>query len=320
MNTSQSFLPLALAALITSGCASTPAAMSQQTADAAEMYEGEPEVVFATEFPIASAQDAIARADRALAEGDSTLALYLYVRAYDLDEDNVYALLRIGQIHESRGNDRLAARAYRSTLSADATNSRALQALGLLSLKARHYDDAQACLERAVQLDPSLWRAYDGIGIIADVRAEHEVALAAFNAALAIKPDEASVLNNRGYSNYMAGRYRQAEQDLLAAAALGADKAWLNLGLVRARQGRYLEAVQMMAKTVDLEVAYNDVGYIAMREGDLDVAERYFQKAIRTAPRYFAAAQQNLGELREMKPTSGGEAETIALRLEDYPE
>lgn len=317
MNTSTSFLPLALAALITSGCASTPAATSRQAADSAELYEGEPEVVFATEFPVASAEDAIARAERALAEGDSTLALYLYVRAYDLDEDNVHALMRIGQIHESRGNDRLAARAYRSALSADDTNSRALQALGLLRLKARRYDEAQACLERAVEFDPSLWRAHNGIGIIADIRAEHDVALAAYDAALEVTPGDASVLNNRGYSYYMAERYDEAGPDFLAAAALGAEKAWLNLGLVRARQGRYAEAVQMMARTVDKEVAYNDVGYIAMRVGDLDVAEQYFQKAIRMAPRYFAAAQQNLAELQAMKPTAGGEAETIALRVEE---
>lgn len=321
MNTRTSLLPLALVALIASGCASTPAATaSRQASDSAELYDGEPEVVFATEFPIASAGDAIARADRALADGDTTLALYMYVRAYDLDEDNVYALTRIGRIHESRGNVRLAARAYRSALRADGTNSQALQSLGLMRLKARSYDEAKACLEKAVELDPSLWRAHNGIGIIADVRAEHEVALAAYGAALGVKPDDASVLNNRGYSYYMAERYDEAGQDFLAAAALGAEKAWLNLGLVRARQGRYFEAVQMMARSVDMEVAYNDVGYIAMREGDHDTAEQYFDKAIRMAPRYFAAAQRNLAEVREHKSAADGRAGTVALRVTADPE
>ena len=88
------------AALI-SGCASMggsgTAASSADDADpSASLYEGEPDVVFATEFPVESVEDAIARADRALLEGDMDLSLYMYVRAYDLDKDNVHALTRIG--------------------------------------------------------------------------------------------------------------------------------------------------------------------------------------------------------------------------------
>ena len=54
-----------------------------------------------------------------------------------------------------------------------------------------------------------------------------------------------------------------------------------------------------MARNVALEVAYNDVGFIAMRQGDHAIAERYFHKAIGHSPRYFEAAQRNLMELED---------------------
>jgi Tfp pilus assembly protein PilF len=265
----------------------------------ASLYEGEPDVVFATEFPLESAEDAIARADRALLEGDLDLSLYMYVRAYDLDKDNVHALTRIGQIHESRGNDRLATMAFTRVLQLDPDHVGALQSLGLIYLQEKRHDEAQTLLERAISQDPLLWRAQNGIGIIADMAGEHEKAIRAYDAALAANPGDASLLNNRGYSLYLDGHYEAASKDFLEAAAQGAERAWLNLGLVRARQKRYPEAVQLMARNVDVEVAYNDVGYIAMRQGDFAVAERYFHKAIGLSPRYFEAAQRNLMELED---------------------
>jgi Tfp pilus assembly protein PilF len=223
----------------------------------------------------------------------------MYVRAYDLDKNNVHALTRIGQIHESRGNDRLATMAFTSVLQLDQDHVGALQSLGLIYLQEKRQDEAQDLLERAIIQDPLLWRAQNGVGIIADMSGEHAKAIRAYDAALAANPGDASLLNNRGYSLYLNGKYEAASKDFLAAAAQGAERAWLNLGLVRARQKRYPEAVQLMARNVDVEVAYNDVGYIAMRQGDLAVAERYFHKAIGLSPRYFDAAQRNLMELED---------------------
>ena len=131
------------------------------------------------------------------------------------------------------------------------------------------------------------------------MRGEHARAIKAYDAALAANPGSGLLLNNRGYSLYLDGQYEAASRDFLEAAANGAERAWLNLGLVRARQKQYSVAMQMMARNVSIEVAYNDVGYIAMRQGDLAIAEKYFHKAIGLSPRYFEAAQRNLTELRD---------------------
>lgn len=286
------------------GCASVPANPEDQqatevaNADHSEgLYDGEPDVVFATEFPVESAEEAVIRADQALVSGKMDLALYMYVRAYSLQKDNLYALTRIAEIHESRGNTSLATRAFSAVLREDPTHTGALQGLGLIYLQSRHYDEALALLERAVAEDPALWRANNGIGVIADMRGDHAAAVRAFDAALQTRPDDAALLNNRGYSYYLDGKLPEAARDFTSAAGKGSERAWLNLGLVMARQRQYEQAVATLQRVVDPEVAYNDVGYVAMRLGDMDVARTFFEKAIQLSPRYFEAAQQNLAQL-----------------------
>ena len=295
---------LACTAMFT-GCATTAAqdeTTAQSPADTEasdDFYEGEPEVVFATEFPVGSVEEALARAEQARSNGDQDLALYMYVRAYDLDKNNVYALMRIGAIHEERGSSSMAARAYTTVLRVEPTHGAALQALGLIYLQRKRQEDARALLEKAVESDTSLWRAHNGLGVIADLQGDYAGAEAAYNAALLARPDDPLLLNNRGYSLYLQSRYDEAERDFRAAAAQGVEKAWLNLGLVFARQRHYGDAVLAMGRATAKEVAYNDVGYIAMRQGDYSIAEQYFEKAIRVSPRYFEEARRNLDRVQE---------------------
>jgi Tfp pilus assembly protein PilF len=298
------FALLSCAALFT-GCATTAAqdeSTTQSPADTEapdDLYDGEPEVVFATEFPVGSVEEALARAEQALSNGDQDLALYMYVRAYDLDKDNVYALMRIGSIHEARGSAPMAARAYITVLRVEPTHGGALQALGLIYLQSKRQEEARSLLEKAIESDASLWKAHNGLGVIADLQGDHAAAEAAYDAALQARPGDALLLNNRGYSLYLQSRYDDAERDFRAAAAQGVEKAWLNLGLVFARQGHYADAVHAMGRAAAKEVAYNDVGYIAMRQGDYSIAEQYFEKAIRISPRYFEEARRNLDRVQE---------------------
>lgn len=311
------FTLLAFAALLT-GCATTDAqdtsqAQSPAGAEASsDFYDGEPEVVFATEFPVSSVEEALARADQALGSGDEDLALYMYVRAYDLDKTNVYALMRIGAIHEARDSSPMAARAYTSVLRVEPTHGEALQALGLIYLQSKRQEEARSLLEKAVESDESLWKAHNGLGVIADLRGDYAGAEAAYNAALKARPDDALLRNNRGYSLYLQGRYDEAERDFRAAAAQGVEKAWLNLGLIFARQRHYTDAVQAMERAADKAVAYNDVGYIAMRQGDYSIAEQYFEKAIRVSPRYFEEARRNLDRVQEYLLVERRQTEVIS--------
>jgi Flp pilus assembly protein TadD len=231
----------------------------------------------------------------------------MLLQAVELDPRDADSMHAVGAIHARKGNAELAARAYAHAVEMDGNHALALQDLGVARFREQETDAAKLLLERAVAADPALWRAHNVLGVIADERGDHHGAARHYSAALALRPGTASILNNRGYSNYMAGNFDSAEADLLAAVAADPryGRAWHNLGLLYARQRRYGFALSALSNVMARYVAANDVGYVAMQDGDYDAASMLFEEAIRLSPRYYAMAEQNFAELRTRR---GGDA------------
>ena len=255
------------------GCASAPERPDESVSTRAEraaaekLYAGQPTAVHATEFPVVSAPEGMARGDEAWRRGQLDLAVYLYVQSLAYDSANPEPLLRIGAIHERRGNRALAEKAFELALERDPGNAGACERLGLLYLESRQDEAAERLLQAAVRIDPRRWRAYNGLGILADRRREYASAEQHYDRAHLLQPDDASVVNNRGYSHYLAGRPEAAEADLRYALQLGGPPGtWTNLGKVLAKQGRYDEALESLLKETDTAHAYNALGKVA-REG-----------------------------------------------------
>ena len=300
------WLSTALLVLLLAGCATQSAddAAKQPSPDdkstASQLYAGQPAVVHATEFPVASAAEGIQRGDEAWRQGKLDLAVYLYVQALAFDATAPAPLLKIGTIHEQLGNRALAQKAYELALERDPNNAAACERLGQLYLQGARNDEARALFDRAIALEPNRWRSENGLGIVADRRKDFAAAIAHYDRALALEPKAAPVMNNRGYSRFLAGDLAAAEADLKEAIRLGArDGAWTNLGRVQARQARYAEALESFLQEVDLANAYNLLGEAAMERGDNVQAKRYFESAVSASPRYFEAAHKNLGIANE---------------------
>jgi tetratricopeptide (TPR) repeat protein len=295
-------------------CAATPSKDEQQAAQltargnrdtASELYAGQPAVVHATEFPVASYEEGIQRGDAAWRQGKLDLAVYLYVQALAFDATQPAPFLKIGTIHEQLGNRALAEKAYELGLERDPGNAVARERLGLLYLQAGRDDDARSQFEQAVAVDPRRWKSFNGLGIIADRRHDYAAAIANYDRALALEPRAAAVMNNRGFSHYLSGDYAAAEIDLRAAIRLGSrDGAWGNLGKVQAAQGRYGDALESFMQQTDAASAHNLLGEAAMERGDYVQARRQFQAAVSTSPRYFDAAQKNLALVEERLASS----------------
>jgi len=271
------------------GCATVP----EQSGDAT----ASPETV------VVNAADARALAAEARANGDTESALRLYVQAADQDPTDAEAFYEIGKLYEERGGNALAARAYTRAVQNDPQHALALEGLGLRYFADRQPEEARPLLQRAVDVDASLWRSHNALGLIADALGEHDEAATHFAAALAARPGSAIVLNNRGYSRYLAGDLEAAETDFHAALAAepSYEKAWQNLGLVYARRGDYATARATLEHVVDDYVAANDVGYIAMLRGDYTAADRLFAEAIRLSPQYYERANENVAELQRRR-------------------
>lgn len=123
------------------------------------------------------------------------------------------------------------------------------------------------------------------------------------------------LMNNVGYSYYLAGNLQAATNwfDAAIQAEPGYELAIRNLALLYARQGWYPEAIDTFIKVVKKPEAYNDVGYIAMRNGDFDAAALMLTEAVRLSPTYYVTAYNNLEMLEEMKKRAGVREERGAL-------
>ena len=295
--------------LLTSGCASTPqkegsaeAAKSQRFAD---LYDGKSTATYATEFPVASAEEARQRGDLALRQGNTDLALYQYIQALELekDGDHVSTLVRIGAIHASRDNTQLAEIAYQRALVINPDSTSALTGLGLVLLKKRENARAREVLTHSLQVANQQWRAHNALGILDDLEGEHQSAIAHYKQALNIHPKSPRLLNNLGYSYYLSDDRQKAVA--LFKRALDEDpdyeRAWQNLGLVYARDEKYSAAVDAFSHTMDPAQAYNDVGYLSMLDGRYELSEAFLEEAIKLSPSYYQTANQNRVRVRMLK-------------------
>ncbi len=259
------------------------------------------DVLFATEYPVRSEQEALTKGDGAMQEGNIDKALFFYVRALQFDPENVDLLAHIGEIQMQRNKIVLAKRALLQARRYDPTHARTLEALGLIYMNEGKDEQAFADLTMAVEKDPGLWRAHNALGVYADKKADYVVAQTHYNAALSINPQAAHILNNRGYSKFLSGDSHGAALDLYEAANDRAfSQAWGNLGMIYAKQGWYQDAITTYKQIMSEANAYNNTGYAALQNGDLVEAKRFLNEAIKRSPTYFPAAVQNLARLKEL--------------------
>ena len=292
-----------IACAMVQGCATTKPGSN----DAIAEYVGQEnlDLLFATEYPVASRAEAIARSSAAYRQGDLDKALFYSVKALKFAPEDVDTLLRIGNLHVLKGNDVIAARAFNLALMHAPDNAEALQGLGLLYYKAGNVEKAKQNLERAVAGDGSLWQAWNVLGILADDRREHGLAGQYYDNALAVQPEAVIVLVNRGYSKYLAGDYQAAARELYdVASRSNHSMAWLNLGKTYGRLGWYDEAREVFLKVEDAAHSWNRTGEIAMKNGDFDAAYDYFTEAVRQSPVYFAEAERNLEKAQQKRSTT----------------
>lgn len=294
----RTLVPIILAAALLTGCATAPTP-SESSQEIQSLVDDNLDLLFATEFPVGSKEEAVAAAEKAWRQGDIEKAQFYLVRALQFDRTDAALLARVGQLHILSSNDRLAARAYALALHHDPDNVDALEGMGLIYFRNEREDLAVESLEAAVSKDDRRWQAYNALGVIADRRADFEQADHLYGRALEIRPESDSVLINRGYSRYLRGMYYESALDFYEVATRSDSfRGWMNLGMVYAKQGRYKIARECYEEVLEPPMAYNEVGAIAMQNGDMQVARTYLEEAVRLSPRYFASAEKNLAELR----------------------
>jgi len=276
--------------VLLSGCVSGPANTARDDVE---------QIDIVAQFDGFSNEEIIAAGDTAFEQGDYSRAEFIFNQAVTL-ENTPDVWLKLGKTLTYLGNVQQAHWAYEKVLELDSDNAIAHEELGLLYIRARQVAPARKYLQRAIEIDDARWGAHNALGVLADTDRNYEIAIEHYRAALSHNPDSALLLTNFGYSHYLAGDFERAEG--LYRMAVGIDASYrrpvANLGLIYARRGDYDEAVVILRKVTDRPQAYNDVGYLAYQNGDLDDAAWMLSEAIRISPTYYETAYENLEKVQ----------------------
>lgn len=176
------------------------------------------------------------------------------------------------------------------------------------------FDKAEEAAGAAAKLDPSIAYAWHLLGISRDKRGDRAGALAGYEKALALDPENADIANDLGRLAFKMEMWPQAETlfRLCLARRPGAPEASNNLGALLRRQMRYDEAVDVLRTSLiahpDQPLLWVTLGSVLGDQGRSDEAETFYAEALRLSPDY-AKALYNISGLMFSK---GQEEEAIA--------
>jgi serine/threonine-protein kinase len=205
-------------------------------------------------------------------------------RAVELDDHLAAAHVALGLALSVTGDQQGARQAYERALKLDPRNSDAHWNLGRL-LSAKEPERARAELDEAIRIDPNHWAAYTSLGTLHYGREDLPAALAAWEHARKITPDNVLVLRNLSAVYDKLGRNDEA----LAAiqSALEVQKLaslYSNLGVLQFYQARYPEAVDAFDRAI------KQGAYFYGTWGNLADAQRWSPAHKQQAPESYRVA------------------------------
>jgi protein O-mannosyl-transferase len=176
--------------------------------------------------------------------------------------------------------------------------------LGILaastSRQGRIYKDREALWLDTITKNPDAWVAHANLGVVRAGQGRDEEALACYDEALRLNPNEANYQFNAGEALRRLHRNREAIERYRAALKLapGFARAHLSLALTFADEGTISDAIVHYRAFLEIQPdhfgAHNNVGLLYDRERRFDDAVAEFSKAIQLKPDD-AGVRNNLG-------------------------
>jgi Flp pilus assembly protein TadD len=241
----------------------------------------------------------LAAADATRDEGRFSEALQIYQQLMVDAPTEPRAQFGVGECLLALGKPSEAKQIFVGLVSNPELHATALQGEGLALLALGQNEPAAKALHEASTANPALWRSWNALGKLADLRRQPEEAAKLYTKASEINPDSASIINNVGYSKLISGDAPQAIDSFRAALALDPKSETIqnNLRLAIAANGNYADAIKATTRE-QLPVVLNNVGYVAMQRGDFTAAEGYFARAMEASSSYASVTAKNLEQLK----------------------
>jgi tetratricopeptide (TPR) repeat protein len=196
----------------------------------------------------------------------------LYSQTLELSPDDYNVLNNLGGVYWERGELDKAESAWRRALAINPTFGDVLYNLGLVANERHQHEEAKGFFERAVELEPSvadphleLGRTYLKMGL----RGPAELQL---RAAVALSPFNIRTRNELGRLLFAAGRPNEAEEQFRASVRSSPNPlAYDYLGMLSGRRGDVGEAERAFRAALSLDAsdsnAHFGLGYIYKAAG-----------------------------------------------------
>ena len=260
-------------------------------------------VLLPEDIPPVAEPGTINLAEDALKEGrlkDAEILLERYLLTFP---DDPRGKLGVAELRLALGDTGGSLQAFRELLESPEVEVDARQGYGIVLMLVGETEAALRELSAAVEADPTRWRAWNALGAYYDSQEQWALSDNAYRRALALRPEEATILNNLGFSLLMQGREEEAVRTLQDALRLDptAELTKTNLRIAYAHLGQYRRAVAGTADDNEQARALNNAGYVALLRGDYDAAEAYFEQAMEADPTYNEVAARNLDFLSSIR-------------------
>ncbi len=201
---------------------------------------------------------------------------------------------------------------WRDTLAKNPSAWIAHNNLGSALERAGHLEEAMAHYELALRIKPDQAEAHYNLGLALAQEGRTRDAIAQYEQALQIKPDDAETHNNLGNALLQVGDFDQAAGHFETALRIKPDyaAAHYNLGLALVQLGRELEAIPHWEQAVrlkpDFAEAHSNLGLALAHAGRVQEAISHHEEAVRLKPDS-ARAENNLARLlATLEPAEGG--------------
>jgi tetratricopeptide (TPR) repeat protein len=154
-------------------------------------------------------------------------------------------------------------------------------------------------LSRATSARGASWRAWNALGVVADLRSDWTTADECYDEAARLAPNEVEPVNNRGWSHLLRGNWRDALGLFEKAVFLDpkSTRAVNNLELARSALAAELPSRRPGESDSSWAGRLNDAGLAAAILGNKGRATAAFSQALDVSGTWYARAANNLKAL-----------------------
>ena len=146
----------------------------------------------------------------------------------------------------------------------------ALSNLGSLYNRIANYDKAVECLNKSIEINPNYDKSWNNLGSVYSKMRNYEKAIECFDKAIAINPNDFVAYYNLASAYYELGNNEKAIEYYTKATELNAKDArtWFMMGYVYYNLGEYSNALECFDRLVELRP--NNAKYQQMRQDALE--------------------------------------------------